>query len=98
MIRGGLVTTTTAATTKPHNMNQFKKIGNLQKGNQNSNAGPGIFLPRTGIEQPFMKDRPRFKETHKEFEPTHTMNVRTDINENLNLNLELSHRGICQIR
>jgi len=35
-----------------------------------------VFLPRTGIEQPFMRDRPRFKETHKEFEPTNHVNVR----------------------
>jgi hypothetical protein len=34
-----------------------------------------VFLPRTGIEQPFMRDRPRFKETHKEFEPTNQVNV-----------------------
>lgn len=29
------------------------------------------FLPRTGIEYPFMAERPRFIETHKEFEPVH---------------------------
>jgi len=34
-----------------------------------------VFLPRTGIEQPFMRDRPKFKDTHKEFEATHQMNV-----------------------
>jgi len=34
-----------------------------------------MMLPRTGIEQPFMKDRPRFKEDHKEFEPIQEMNV-----------------------
>ncbi len=38
-------------------------------------GGPGFFLPRTGIEQPFMRDRPRFKETHKEFESINTLNV-----------------------
>ena len=51
-------------------------------------------MPRTGIEQPFMRDRPRFKETHKEFEPTHTMNVRKI---NFLLVLEFLERGICEI-
>lgn len=32
-------------------------------------------LAKTGIEYPYMKDRPRFKEDHKEFEPIHCMNV-----------------------
>jgi hypothetical protein len=63
--------------------------------NKNNNQlAPGIFLPRTGIEQPFMRDRPRFKETHKEFEPTHTMNVRKI---NCLLVLEFLERGICEI-
>ena len=47
---------------KQQAQNQFKKL-NSRINNSN------IFLPRTGIEQPFMKDRPRFKETHKDFEP-----------------------------
>jgi hypothetical protein len=34
-----------------------------------------VNLPRTGIEQPFMRDRPKFKETHKEFEATYQVNV-----------------------
>jgi hypothetical protein len=28
-------------------------------------------LPRTGIDQPFLRDRPRFKDTCREFEPIH---------------------------
>jgi len=40
------------------------------------NKAVAQFMPKTGIEQPFMKERPRFKETHKEFEPIHCMNVR----------------------
>ncbi len=39
-------------------------------------------IPKTGIEQPFMKDRPRFIEETKEFEPTHCMNVRTFASSN----------------
>jgi len=35
---------------------------------------PVIKLPRTGIDQPFLKDRPRFKETCREFEPIHQFN------------------------
>ncbi len=30
------------------------------------------FIPRSGIELPFLAERPRFIETHKEFEPVHT--------------------------
>lgn len=32
-------------------------------------------LAWTGIEYPFMKERPKFKEITKEFEPIHCMNV-----------------------
>lgn len=32
-------------------------------------------LPKTGIDQPFLKDRPRFKDTCREFEPVHLFNV-----------------------
>jgi hypothetical protein len=31
-------------------------------------------LSRTGIDQPFMRDRPRFKDTCREFEPIHQFN------------------------
>ena len=31
-------------------------------------------LARTGIDQPYMRDRPRFKETCREFEPIHQFN------------------------
>lgn len=36
------------------------------------------FVPKTGIEHPFMKERPRFIENQKEFEPIHCMNVSND--------------------
>jgi hypothetical protein len=42
-----------------------------------------------------MRDRPRFKETHKEFEPTHTMNVRKEVN--CLYVLEFLERGIREI-
>lgn len=32
-------------------------------------------LPKTGIEQPMLRERPRFKETCREFEPVHQFNV-----------------------
>lgn len=31
-------------------------------------------LPRTGIDQPFLRDRPRFKENCREFEQIHQFN------------------------
>jgi len=31
-------------------------------------------VPKTGIDQPFMRDRPRFKDTCREFEPIHQFN------------------------
>lgn len=34
-----------------------------------------IKLPRTGIEQPFMKEIPRFIDTHREFERIAVVNV-----------------------
>ena len=34
-----------------------------------------MFLPKTGIEHPFMAERPRFKELCREFEPVHQFNV-----------------------
>mmetsp|Transcript_13579 Transcript_13579/g.23117 ORF Transcript_13579/g.23117 Transcript_13579/m.23117 type:complete len:131 (+) Transcript_13579:329-721(+) len=34
-----------------------------------------IKLPRTGIEQPFLKDRPRFKEFCRDFEPISKFNT-----------------------
>ena len=33
------------------------------------------YLPRTGIEQPYMIQPPKFIENHKEFEPIAHMNV-----------------------
>jgi len=30
-------------------------------------------LPKTGIEQPFMTFKPKFRQDNKEFEPTHCM-------------------------
>jgi hypothetical protein len=33
------------------------------------------YIPRTGIEQPFMLHAPRFSESHKEFERIATVNV-----------------------
>jgi len=35
---------------------------------------PKIKLARTGIEQPYLRDRPRFVETHREFERIATVN------------------------
>lgn len=64
----------------PIQQHQFKKVsGGIMMGGagggrfNNSNFGNSqhVMLPKTGIEQPFMRDRPRFKETHKEFEPIH---------------------------
>jgi len=54
----------------PHKKGQHKKNG-ITLG---ANHGP-IKLPRTGIEQPFLKDRPRFKDTCKDFEPIHKFNT-----------------------
>ena len=34
-----------------------------------------VKLARTGIEQPYMRDRPRFIETHREFERVANVNV-----------------------
>ena len=38
---------------------------------KNGTANMPLKLPRTGIEQPFLKDRPRFREVCREFEPIH---------------------------
>jgi hypothetical protein len=37
-------------------------------------ALPPVKLPRTGIEQPFLRDRPRFKDVCKDFEPIFKFN------------------------
>lgn len=63
----GMIRGVGSSNAKQQAQNQFKKLN--QKIN---NAANNVFLPRTGIEQPFMKDRPRFKETNKEFEPINT--------------------------
>lgn len=34
-----------------------------------------VKLPRTGTEQPYLRDRPRFIETHREFERIANVNV-----------------------
>lgn len=39
-----------------------------KSGNKNGNP---VKLPRTGIDQPMLKERPRFKEQCREFEPIH---------------------------
>ena len=39
------------------------------------NGHPQTKLPRTGIEQPFLRDRPRFKDVCKDFEPIHQYNT-----------------------
>lgn len=57
-----------------------KSQGISQKFQTNQKKTPtkqavNVFLPRTGIEQVFARDRPRFNENHKEFEPIHQMNV-----------------------
>ena len=43
------------------------------KGQQSNKKGKvlPVRLPKTGIEQPFLRDRPRFKDTCKDFEPIH---------------------------
>lgn len=46
-------------------------INSIKKNKQTCN----IQLPRTGIEHPYMKQRPKFNENHREFEPIHCMNV-----------------------
>ena len=43
-------------------------------GNQEANVPP-VKLPRTGIEQVFTGERPRFIETHREFERIAAVNV-----------------------
>lgn len=52
---------------------------------QKSVINNSVFIPKSGIEQPFMRDRPRFKENHKEFEPIHCMNVRIFLLHRLSL-------------
>ena len=32
-------------------------------------------LPKTGIEYPYMRDRPKFINNHKDFEPCYSYNV-----------------------
>ena len=61
-------------------MRQFK--GNNAYGSGGAAAGEGqmvppVKLPRTGIEQVFCGDRPRFIETHREFERIASVNVST---------------------
>lgn len=63
------------------NRNGNSGIGGAGKGQLNQSAQKRgvpkqVVLPRTGIEYPFMKERPRFKEDNKEFEPIHCMSVR----------------------
>lgn len=54
---------------KQQAQNQFKKL------NQKINSSAqNVFLPRTGIEQALMKERPRFKETNNQFEPINNVN------------------------
>ena len=57
------------------NPNNFKSLINHKK-NLNGKAGgqhasPQAKLPRTGIEQPFLSERPKFKDLCKDFEPIH---------------------------
>lgn len=57
-------------------MRQFK--GNCPNGNGGDGQAsllPNVKLPRTGIEQIFCADRPRFIETHREFERVANPNV-----------------------
>lgn len=61
------------------NPTNFKSLINHKK-NMNGKAGgqhppPVAKLPRTGIEQPFLSDRPRFKDLCKDFEPIHQFNT-----------------------
>ena len=58
----------------------FKNILTQKKGapgakGAGGNQAPPIKLPRTGIEQPFLRDRPRFKEFCSNFEPIHQFNT-----------------------
>ena len=64
-------------------MRQFKG-GNAYNNNNNNAAAAGeapqvmappVKLPRTGIEQVYTADRPRFIETHREFERIASVNV-----------------------
>ena len=53
----------------------IKNQVNQKKGNlKNGTANLPVKLPRTGIDQPFLKDRPRFREVCREFEPIHQFN------------------------
>ena len=58
------------------NQLNFKNQANNKKGMKNEAQNhPQIKPPRTGIEQPFLRDRPRFKDVCKEFEPIHQYNA-----------------------
>ena len=77
-------------------MRQFKG-GNGYANNNGAAAGdapqvmtPPIKLPRTGIEQVYTAERPRFIETHREFERIAAVNV--SLNSLFSLSIERSLR------
>ena len=54
----------------------IKNQVNQKKANlKNGTANLPVKLPRTGIDQPFLKERPRFREVCREFEPIHQFNT-----------------------
>ena len=54
----------------------IKNQVNQKKTNlKNGTANLPVKLPRTGIDQPFIKERPRFREVCREFEPIHQFNT-----------------------
>ena len=63
--------------------NRFQQMRSFKGGYSNGAANgeqpqviqPPVKLPRTGIEQVFCADRPRFIETHREFERVAPVNV-----------------------
>ena len=67
-------------------MRQYKggshpSSGGPQLQPRSGHAHPPPKLPKTGIEQPMMKDRPRFIEMHREFERVAPLNVSIFIND-----------------
>lgn len=72
----------TAGSTLTQKNTNFKNLLTNQKKNAQGPKGAGaggapqinVKLPRTGIDQPFMRDRPRFGDRCRDFEPIHPFN------------------------
>ena len=55
--------------------NQAASSSGQANGTNPQNFTPQVKLPRTGIEQAFTADRPRFIDAHREFERVANVNV-----------------------